>query len=70
MGGIKNSIDLELEILNPSPHVFFPFTFFMINDSNKVIHTITQNMVMMFAILFSKLHLWQYHPKKEKCDHI
>jgi hypothetical protein len=28
MGGIKNSIDLELEVFNPSPHVFFPLAFF------------------------------------------
>jgi hypothetical protein len=44
MGGIKNSIDLELEVFNPSPHVLFPCNFFMVNDSNKVIPTIIQNM--------------------------
>jgi hypothetical protein len=44
MGGIKNSIDIELKVFNPSPHVLFPFALFMINDSNKVIPIIAQNM--------------------------
>jgi hypothetical protein len=44
MGGIEDSIEPKLEVLDPSPHVFFPLTFFMVNDSSKMIPTIVQTM--------------------------
>jgi hypothetical protein len=34
MGGIKNSIDLELKVLIPHHMFSFPWHFFMVNDSN------------------------------------
>jgi hypothetical protein len=44
MRGIENSIEPKLEVLDPSPHVFFPLTFFMVNDSCKMIPDIVQTM--------------------------
>jgi hypothetical protein len=44
MGGIENSIEPKLDVLDPSPHVFFPLTFFMVNDSCKMIPNIFQTM--------------------------
>jgi hypothetical protein len=44
MGGIENSIELKLEVLDLSPHVFSPLTFFMFNDSYKMIPNIVQTM--------------------------
>jgi hypothetical protein len=40
----KNSVDLELKVFYFHHMFSFPLHFFMINDSNKVIHTITQDM--------------------------
>jgi hypothetical protein len=44
MGGIENSIEPKLEVWDPSPHVFPPLTFFMVNDSYEVIPNIFQTM--------------------------
>jgi hypothetical protein len=44
MGGIEDSIEPKLEVLDPSSHVFSPLTFFMVNDNSKMIPTIVQTM--------------------------
>jgi len=53
-------------------HMFaFPWHFFMVNDNNKVIPTILQNMCSEIChSIFQTYNYGNITKKKERCDHI
>ncbi len=65
MGGIEDSIEPK-EVLDLSPHVFSPLTFFMVHDRSKTIPTIVQTMHCVKFHLVSQTYSFCNTNKKRK----